>query len=591
MSRIELQRAYKFRLYPTPAQVAELSEWERQLRRLWNMAHEQRLASLARHLRPKSDVAECRSCGAPKLDATEHVPGCAGGGFLKKECQGWSSSHGRCGAKQIWKTDHTPYCAWVDYYRQGREMTEVVRADDQLSRVVCSARQEVLRDLERAWQRWRRAPQQWGKPHFKRRTDHCHIYFASPAYWKVAAGGGAKRGGELRWSTLTLTGMAASVGPIRIRQDRPWPEDAKFSSCHVVRDVGEWYAVFPLTFTANVERSKGGPVGINRGAVHAIADSQERVVDSPRYYARSMKIVQRRSRQLARKLPFGKKPPALAVKYRGLDPAVVDALAQELGTSPGKVVYEAKRRGGLDAAAAHLRAQPPAPRREALALPSEGRNRERAKVRLALSHQTIRRRREKFLHGESSYYARNFSRVAIERWSTRAMTSSAPEEPEERAEESSGTSPKQPKRRRVVRARNRSILDVGWYAFAKQLEYKLAAAGGEVVEIDPGLVETSTDPEVAALAQARGDEVDPDLLAGSAGISRTCSGCGSRLRDRASGHREALCAVCLKAEPGDVNAAKNALKRMLFPPEDAPVVVKKQKVTIGIKGKKRKVAA
>src|SRR5580693_9057644 len=43
-----LQRALKLRLYPTPAQDAELREWERQLRWLYNLAHEQRLAALAR---------------------------------------------------------------------------------------------------------------------------------------------------------------------------------------------------------------------------------------------------------------------------------------------------------------------------------------------------------------------------------------------------------------------------------------------------------------------------------------------------------------------------------------------------------------
>jgi hypothetical protein len=34
-TRITLHRAFKFRLYPTSAQVAELSEYERQLRWLW----------------------------------------------------------------------------------------------------------------------------------------------------------------------------------------------------------------------------------------------------------------------------------------------------------------------------------------------------------------------------------------------------------------------------------------------------------------------------------------------------------------------------------------------------------------------------
>ena len=46
--QVVINRAYRVRLYPTPAQDAELREWERQLRFLYNLAHEQRLLALAR---------------------------------------------------------------------------------------------------------------------------------------------------------------------------------------------------------------------------------------------------------------------------------------------------------------------------------------------------------------------------------------------------------------------------------------------------------------------------------------------------------------------------------------------------------------
>jgi putative transposase len=106
-----VRRAYKFRLYPTEVQVAELNEWERQLRWLYNLAHEQRLLALSR---PREE--------RPR----------------------------------------------VDYFRQAREMTEIVRAEPQLARVVCCARQEMLRDLDKAWKKWRKRLS--GRPHFKRRT-------------------------------------------------------------------------------------------------------------------------------------------------------------------------------------------------------------------------------------------------------------------------------------------------------------------------------------------------------------------------------------------------------------------------------------
>ena len=57
MTTKNVRRAYKFRLYPTEVQVAELREWERQLRWLYNLAHEQRLLALARprEERPRVD--------------------------------------------------------------------------------------------------------------------------------------------------------------------------------------------------------------------------------------------------------------------------------------------------------------------------------------------------------------------------------------------------------------------------------------------------------------------------------------------------------------------------------------------------------
>jgi putative transposase len=41
-------KAYRFRIYPSQAQIARLSAWEAACRYLWNLAHEQRLLGLSR---------------------------------------------------------------------------------------------------------------------------------------------------------------------------------------------------------------------------------------------------------------------------------------------------------------------------------------------------------------------------------------------------------------------------------------------------------------------------------------------------------------------------------------------------------------
>ncbi len=43
-----IHKAFKYRVYPTPAQQARLARWDDALRFLWNLAHEQRLMALAR---------------------------------------------------------------------------------------------------------------------------------------------------------------------------------------------------------------------------------------------------------------------------------------------------------------------------------------------------------------------------------------------------------------------------------------------------------------------------------------------------------------------------------------------------------------
>jgi transposase len=557
---VELRRAYKFRLYPTEAQAAELSEWERQLRRLYNLAHEQRLASLARFRAPR-DRGQCPSCGVPLPKKGEEP------------------------------TPHTAACAWVNYYRQAKEMTALVAVDDQLARVVCCARQEALRDLEKGWQAFFKRLR--GRPRFKRRTDSMHLYFSSPKDWKVSLG------------QLSFSGMASSVGAIQMNQDQPWPGESaplrrskarqaklakrprrsapKLTSCHVMRDVNEWYAVFTLTFSQETRTPRGGAVGINRGAIHAIADSTGRIVDSPRYYARALETIQRRNRFLARKDPSRKPRPTQFRKIRR-DPDEVRAAAARLGVSPGRLVYQARKHGGFEAAVAelgivHRDIKPenvPTAARPRIYL---GRNRAAAATRLAIAHRTVRRQRQWWLHDQSAHYASGYKLVAIEDYSTRKMVG----DPALEEKHHFSTTCKRhgcgegvvkrrlcqrhydEQKRIPKRAVHRSILDVGWYELARQLAYKTEAAGGRVVKVQPGLEDAAAwdDP-------ARG------------GISKTCSRCGAPLAESASGHRMAFCDACYLVDLGDVNAATNVLRRAL---RQKPAEPKTPRASIKIKGR------
>ena len=182
------------------------------------------------------------------------------------------------------------------------------------------------------------------------------------------------------------------------------------------------------------------------------------------------------------------------------------------------------------------------------------------------------------MHNESAHYTRNFSKIAIEDWSTKEMTSSEPQESDDGTREA----------RRVTRGRNRAILDVGWYELGRQIAYKSESTGAEVVKVDPGLRETESFLKNREAVEGRPDPTT--LLKGLAGISGTCSSCGAVLAEAASGHREAICDVCARIGSGDVNAAVNVLKRAMFQKPGDVKTPEREKVTIGIKGRRKRAA-
>ncbi len=442
--KVELKRAFKFRVYPMAAQAAELSEWERQLRKLWNLAQEQRMASLHRFRDWDYQRGRCPSCGK---DLSVDIP-------------------------------HGIACDFVDYFRQAREMTALLSMDDQLARVVCSARQEILRDLDKAWQRWRK--KLGGRPRFKRRTDSCRIYFSTTKAWSIDG------------KYLSFSGAASSVGALRIVLDRAWPEAAVLSSCSIVRDVDRWYAVFPLTYLKEIDPAPERSVGINRGAVHAIADTDGRVVDSPRLYVKALDRLRRDARVVSRRSDRNKPRPSTS--FRKLN---------------------------------------------------------RAKERLAKDHRKVRLQREWWLHQQSAHYARNFNLVALEDESVKQILEVTEQDRRER--------PHMPWNKL-----RRSILDVGWYELARQIEYKGKAHGSTLVRVKPG--------------PAGSDEAEPR------GVSTSCAACGEPLRAPATGRQSMCCEACSQKGLGDLNAAENILKRAQGLPPPAP----KERKTVKIKGRQKR---
>jgi putative transposase len=145
-------------------------------------------------------------------------------------------------------------------------------------------------------------------------------------------------------------------------------------------------------------------------------------------------------------------------------------------------------------------------------------NRRKAIERLGRLHRRIARQRSDWLHKLSTSLASQHPVIAIEDLKVKNMSASA---------RGSAAAPG-----RKVRAKaglNRSILDASWGEFARQLGYKLAWNGGELIKVNPAYT------------------------------SQRCSCCGQIDARSRKSQGQYECVACGHAEHADVNAAKNIL--------------------------------
>jgi putative transposase len=142
------------------------------------------------------------------------------------------------------------------------------------------------------------------------------------------------------------------------------------------------------------------------------------------------------------------------------------------------------------------------------------RNRGKAKLKLARLHARIGNLRSDALHKLSTSLARRFHTIGIEDLNVKGMLGN----------------------RRLARA----IAAMGWHALRRQLTYKAAWRGGELVAVDRWYPS-----------------------------SKTCSCCGHVVQQLDLGTRQSECPGCRTVHERDVNAAVN-LENMAVNVMDAP---------------------
>lgn len=142
------------------------------------------------------------------------------------------------------------------------------------------------------------------------------------------------------------------------------------------------------------------------------------------------------------------------------------------------------------------------------------------KTRINKLHSKIANIRKDFLHKASTQLSKSHAMIVIEDLRTKNMSSSA-----------KGTVESPGKNVKAKSGLNKSILDQGWYEFRRQLEYKQAWAGGDVVAVP------------------------------AHHTSQTCPSCNHVSRDNRKTQANFCCVSCGYHGNADVIAAINILAR------------------------------
>ena len=182
---------------------------------------------------------------------------------------------------------------FVNNYDQQKQMTDLLPEYPWIAEVQCQARQEILADLDKAWNACFKGLAK--QPHWKRKGDPIHIYI--PSTTLPYALNGDKKTAKL---SFKRSPAYTKLGPIKIILDRPTRGIIK--SWSIKRSQNEWYA----TARCLIEIPDPIPVnnkivGIDRGVKLALADSNGRQVENPRFLVELQPRIIRAEREVSRK--------------------------------------------------------------------------------------------------------------------------------------------------------------------------------------------------------------------------------------------------------------------------------------------------
>ena len=171
-----------------------------------------------------------------------------------------------------------PRVGWV---QQGRELTQLRAAAPWLADTPRRSGDAVLKRLHVAWAgAFARAKR---RPRFQKKGD------PSPAIELDRR--------EVLWAGPRRVSLA-KLGSVAIVVHRAMP--GRTIGVALTREAGDWFVVFTQEIEATPAERLPGAVGIDRGIVSLIADSDGRTVEGPRFAERSARKLKRVQRALSR---------------------------------------------------------------------------------------------------------------------------------------------------------------------------------------------------------------------------------------------------------------------------------------------------
>jgi putative transposase len=172
-------------------------------------------------------------------------------------------------------------------FDQGKELTQLRKQAEWINDVPRHVCVSILDRLEKAWEKC--FCKICKRPKWKKRKDHVSFKEFDSLQFYV-------RGNKLKFPKLPLIPIVMS----RTLEGKP-------KSCTIKRDGDQWFACIMCEVDIGTPEPRiESPIGIDRGVRNMIADSNDRIVNNPKFLNKSLRKLARAQKSVSRKVQGSK---------------------------------------------------------------------------------------------------------------------------------------------------------------------------------------------------------------------------------------------------------------------------------------------